>query len=63
MGCIGEILCCVVVFTVVTVSSFAKSGGVWIFYCVSFLVPFRFSCCMRVDFKLLILVLSGRNEL
>ena len=27
-GCIGEILCCAVVFTVVTTSSFAKSDGV-----------------------------------
>ena len=34
LGCIGEMLCCVVVITVVTISSFAKCDGVWIsFFC------------------------------
>ena len=50
-GCIGEIFCCVVVITVVTTSSFANCDDV------------RFSCCMRVEFKLLFPILSDRNEL
>ena len=48
LKCIGEIFCCVVVFTVVKISSFAECDGVWVSCFVRFLVPFRFSCCMRV---------------
>ena len=62
-GCIGEILCyVVVVVTVANTSSFAKCDGVWISCCVRFLVPLRFSCCMMVEFKLFFPILSGRNE-
>ena len=60
-GCIGEILCCVVV-VVWTISSFMKCDGVWISCCVRFLVPLRFSLCMTVEFKLLFRV-SGKNVL
>ena len=31
--------------------------------CVRFVVPFRFSCCMRVEFTLLFPILLVRNEL
>ena len=55
-GCIGEILCCVVV-VVWTISSFMKCDGVWISCCVRFLVP-----SMTVEFKLLFRV-SGKNVL
>ena len=61
LGCIGEMLCCVVV-VVWTISSFMKFDGVWISCCVRFLVPLRFSLCMTVEFKLFFRV-SGKNVL
>ena len=62
LGCIGEILCCVVVAVVWTISSFLKCDGVCISCCVRFLVPLRFSLCITVEFKLLFRV-SGKNVL
>ena len=61
-GCIDEILCCVVVTVVWTISSFMKCDGVWISCCVRFLVPLKFSWCITVEFKLLFCV-SGKNRI
>ena len=55
--------CASVVFSVSTISSFTKCDGVCISCCVRFLVSFRFSLYMNVEFKLLFPVLSGKNEL
>ena len=57
VGCVGEILCCVVVGSVSTISLFTKSKGVAC--CVRFVVPFRVSCLFTiVELKLLLLALS-----
>ena len=53
------ILCCVVVGSVSTISSFTKCEGAWMSCCVKFPVPLKVSCVlMNVDFKQLLLVLS-----
>ena len=62
-GFIGEILCCVVVIIFSTISSFTGCGGIWLSCWVRFLVPFRFSCRIVVEFKLIFPILLGRNEL
>ena len=51
--------CASVVIIVFTISSFTKCDGVCISCCVRFLVSFRLSLFMNVEFKLLIPVLSG----
>ena len=38
---IGELICCVVVCSVSTIPLCTKCDGVWISWCVKFLVPLR----------------------
>ena len=64
LGCIGELLrCASVVVFVSTISSRTKCDGVCISCCVRFLVPFKLSLFINVEFKLLFPVLSGKNQL
>ena len=59
VGWMEEMLCCVVVVIVSTISSLMKCDEVWISFCVQFFVPFKFSCViLKVEFKLLFPVLS-----
>ena len=61
-GCIGEILCCVVVIVVWTISLFMNCDGVRISCCTRFAGPLGFSLFITVEFKLLFCV-SGKNVL
>ena len=54
--------CASVVAIVSTISLFTKCDGVCISCCVKILVPFKLSLFINVEFKLLFLVLSGKNE-
>ena len=55
--------CASVVVIVSTISSFSQFDGVCISCCVRFLVPFKLSLFINVEFKLIIPVLSGKNQL
>ena len=55
--------CASITVIVSTISSFTKCDGVCTSCYVRFLVPFRLSLFMNVEFKLLFPVLSGKNEL
>ena len=55
--------CASVVVNVSTITSLIKCDWVCISCCVRFLVPFKFSLFLNVEFKLLFPVLSGKNEL
>ena len=55
--------CASVVVIFSTISSFTKWDGVCISCFVRFLVPFKLSLFMNVEFKLLFPVLSWKNEL
>ena len=55
--------CASVVVIVSKISSLTKCDEICISCCVRFLVPFKFSLLLNVQFKLLFPVLSGKNEL
>ena len=55
--------CASVVVIVSTISLLTKCDGVFISCWVGFLVPFKLSLFINVEFKLLFPVLSGKNEL
>ena len=55
--------CRSVVVFVSTISTFMKCNGVCISCCVRFRVPFKLSWFIKVEFKLLFPVLSGKIEL
>ena len=64
LGCIVEMLrCAFVVVMVSTISSLTNCDGVCISCCIRFLVPFKLSLFIKVEFKLIFPVLSGKNEL
>ena len=57
-------LCCASVVVIVsTISSITKCDGVCISCCIRFLVPFKLSLYIKVEFKLLFRALSGKNKL
>ena len=56
---IGELICCVVVCSVSTIPLFTKCDGVWISWCVKFLVPLRvLGVFMNVEYMLSLVDLS-----
>ena len=57
------IRCASVVGTVSTICSLTKCDGFCTSCCVRFLVPFKLSCFINVEFELLFPFLSGKNEL
>ena len=55
--------CASVVAIVSTISLLTKCDGACISCCVRFLFPFKLSLFIKVEFKLLFPLLSGKNEL
>ena len=55
--------CASVVVIVSTIFLLLKGDGVCISCCIRFLVPFKLTLFINVEFKLLFPVLSGKNEL